>query len=405
MFNEIQKKVIFNNYKNLFLNASPGSGKTMVLVERIRFLINNKKIEPTKILAITFTKKAALEMKERLKNNNVDCFTFHSFCYTYIKDYLKDKEIIDPNNTPFDKQFLLRVSRYKTGLEKRKPPKEYIIYSKYLNDNNFIDFDDLLLIFLNNFNKIPIKKYEYIFIDEFQDTNNLQYKILKLIGLKTRVLAVGDPDQSIYRFRGANLNIINLYKKEFNAETINMNKNYRSEPYIISFANTLINYNKKREKVKIISTLENQNNPSISSFNTLEDEAKFIINQIKKLTRSGITKKEIAILYRNHKRANILKQLFNKTYLNIYTDDNKINFLTIHESKGLEFKVVFIIGLEYNELPQLKENTLDELEEERRLLYVAITRCKNKLYITNIKYSKLKYKIKRSSFLNEIKSF
>ena len=394
-----QLKAVTTSNRFIFLLAGAGSGKTRVVIERIKYLINSK-VNPKEILAITFTRKAAEEMKLRLNNNLVNINTFHGFCYQELLNDGFKKQILDPKDLPFTQKELLVVSKYKNSLQSVKPPLILKTYEKYLSNRNAIDFDDIMNIFLSKYKKKSFD-FEYIFIDEFQDTNNLQYEILKLlINSKTKVFAVGDPDQSIYRFRGANSKIIDKYIKEYNATLLTLGNNYRSNIKIISEANYIIKKNKDRIKKELTPNKKDEGVVLAFEFNNQIEETTFIISELKKLLNEGYLFNDIAIIYRNHSRATMFKRIYMDHYL-ISIEPN-INLLSCHESKGLEFKIVFIIGLEEGLFPSLYDNMISEVEEERRLFFVAVSRAKDKLYLTYSKKDEFNQVRKPSRFLVEL---
>ncbi len=368
----------------MFLLAGAGSGKTRVIIERIKYLIRED-VDPLKILAITFTHKAAIEMKERLSNEYVSVHTFHQFALKILKANLSyDYKILSEDLKEFTREERLKISIYKNHVYQSRKPKAYERYQQLLKENHQKDFDDILLDLLaylkTHKNKLD---YDYIFVDEFQDTNELQYLILKLlINDHTSTLAVGDPDQSIYQFRGANSKIIERYIKDFKAEVLVLNLNYRSSPHIIKIANRFIETNLRKHKKELIPFNEENYETNKLVFNTLLEEAKFIVERYRGFILTGTKPKDIAVLYRNHHRAHIIRREIQKLYMDsIY----KIQLLTMHQAKGLEFDVVFIIGLEDKEMPSHHTTTYLSLEEEKRLMYVAITRAKKYLYLTCVK--------------------
>lgn len=400
--NNNQIEIVKSNKKFIFILAGAGSGKTTTIVYKINFLLS--KNTNLNILSITFTNKASKELRSRIKNENVDIETFHSFCYKQIKNVI-NKNVVSEDiiKNLFLENELLKISNYKNNKTSKKP-KILSKYKKYLDDNNLLDFDDMLLIYLEyiNKNKILKKEYDYIFVDEFQDTNNIQYEILKkIISPNTSILCVGDPDQSIYAFRGANPSIIDKYINDFDATTYVLNINYRSNMNILEIANKLISHNKNRIKKELISFKKENSLVEYIYYDSYIDEAYNIIFLIKKLLKK-YRSQEIAILYRNHYRSIKIKQLLLNSYINI-DNNNFINMLTFHQSKGLEFKVVIIIGLESDIIPSIHTKKISEKYEERRLLFVAITRAQDKLYITCSKKNIQNYIVKESSFLKEIK--
>jgi DNA helicase-2/ATP-dependent DNA helicase PcrA len=394
-----QIKAVTCQDRFIFLLAGAGSGKTRVVIERIKYLIN-KGINPKDILAITFTRKACEEMQTRLDNELVNVNTFHGFCYKELLNDGFNKQIINPESLPFTQKELLVVSKYKNSLQGVKRPLILDVYESYLRDRNAIDFDDIMMVFLDRYQNKKFE-YQYIFVDEFQDTNNLQYQILKtLIADKTNIFAVGDPDQSIYRFRGANSEIIEKYLKKFKATLLTLGNNYRSHTKIIDEANHVIRKNRYRIKKQLVANKEDEGSLKIYSFNSQSDEADFIIFKIKELLKNGYLLKDIAVIYRNHSRATTFKKKYFDNYL-ISVEPN-ISMLSCHESKGLEFKIVFIIGLEEGLFPSVYDNMISEIEEERRLFFVAITRAMERLYITYSKKDEFGIIKKPSRFLVEL---
>ena len=397
ILNEKQKKVVYTQEHFLFLLAGAGSGKTRVIVERIKHLINLG-VSKEDILCLTFTHKAAKEMKERLNTYDLNIYTFHSLAFHALKTITSSYELIKEDNIPFNKQDLLDISTYKNSMYKKRKPKLYDSYQQYLKQHHQKDFDDLLIDYLKILNQTK-KTYQYIFVDEFQDTNLLQYKIIqKLIKKDSYVLAVGDPDQSIYQFRGANRYIIDQYVKDYHAKVEILDKNYRSSPEILKIANDFIKRNHRTYKKNLIPFHQKNYETHKKVCINLEDEANFIIHQYKKFIFKGIKPFEIAVLYRNHHRASYLKKVLNQKFIDFKTG---IQLLSMHQAKGLEFDCVFIIGLEDDEIPSRHTKTYMTLEEERRLMYVAVTRARKYLYLIYTK-NVGNYR-KKSKFYKEIK--
>ena len=402
--NEEQRNVIESNDPFLFLLAGAGSGKTRVIVEKIKMLILDG-VDPNEILAITFTKKSAGEMKERIKNENVNVHTFHQFCYLKIKEITeKDIFIVDENELKFSKEELLSISKYKNSLYRTKKPKSYTSYQTYLNQKGYKDFDDLLLDFLHLFKKKKeMIRYNYLFVDEFQDTNFLQYEILKLlIHSKTYLLAVGDPDQSIYQFRGASERIIDQFIKDYQAKKMILSMNYRSTSVVLSHANELIKHNERKHKKRLFSYHEIPGESYLLTFENQDEEALYITELIKTSSQ-----KEITILYREHVRSYELKQKLYEHQIDFQSKDDEYSYpikcMTIHQAKGLEFEYVIILGLEEGTLPKHKLMTKKESDEERRLMFVAITRAKSKLILSYSKRNHENRYQKPSRFLREMK--
>jgi len=396
LLNEKQKKVVYTNKRFLFLLAGAGSGKTRVVVERIKYLLSIN-VREDAILALTFTKKATIEMKQRINHETLEVHTFHGFALSCLKERRQyDYNIINPDQLDVSHKDVLNITLYKNSLYKTQKPKAYDYYQEQLKNLNGKDFDDILLDFyqyLKNHDLI----YQYIFIDEFQDTNELQYLILKkLIDNKTSVLAVGDPDQSIYQFRGANVDIINRYIKDYQADIGILDLNYRSSPQIIKIANLFIKQNLSIFKKNLIPFHEENYEVKKIIFNDLNEEADYMIKQYRLFVSKGVLPNHIAVLFRNQQRSYALKQYMKKAYIDAYEG---IQLMTMHQAKGLEFEVVFILGLEQGEMPSSYTSKYMTLEEERRLMYVAMTRAKKYLYLTYVKHTS-SYKRKSIFFKN-----
>lgn len=589
--NNEQKEAVFHVTGPCLVLAGAGSGKTRVLTTRIAYLINKKNINSKNILAITFTNKAAKEMKERLyrlvPDNNAFIGTFHALglkilrenvnktilnnhftildsddVLSVIKKIMKEKNI-DPkvyspyfirNRISFIKNEMLNEKEISAFLN--TPPEKvalsvYYEYEKMIHNNNSVDFDDLLVLPVRLFHEHKDvldyyqELYKYILIDEYQDTNEVQYKLSKMLSQKyNNIFVVGDEDQSIYAFRNANYkNILNFEKDYKNCKVIKLEENYRSTNNILNAANCVIKNNIERKG----KTLWSKNNEDIKvKYSRAYDEkheVKLIIDEIKKLNEEGIEPKEIAILYRTNAQSRNVEEALLKnniaykvigsyyfyqrkeikdliSYLrliqnphddislrrvinvpkrkigsksisnlenlskildtsmfnaisegkekafkdlilnlqakaadlslsetiemvinesglkdeyaenktldsdlkldNLYefisiasayeertgsaslddfleeitlisdmsehkTDENAVNLMTIHSAKGLEFECVFLIGMEEGLFPHINSLMEQNLEEERRLCYVGITRAKRFLYITNAK--------------------
>lgn len=407
--NDMQKKVVYTHEPFLFLLAGAGSGKTRVVIERIKYLLESG-IDKKKILALTFTHKASKEMQFRIGDENLAIHTFHQFCLQQLKkDKTYDYNIFLEDEHRFTKVELLTIQIYKNSYFKTKKPKIYDRYQHYLYNYHLKDFDDILIDFYKLINiKKKVYKYNYLFVDEFQDTNYLQYMILKaLISKDTKVLCVGDPDQSIYRFRGAEPKIINHFIKDYQAKVEMLTINYRSNATILKHANRLIKRNYRNLKKELLSFYKHTNQISSYIFMSLDDESNTIKDMIKSFISSGIKPKEIAILYRNNYRSYHLKNHFKIIEFSYYNDtnlsfqDHHIHMLTIHQAKGLEFEVVIILGLEANIFPSIQTNQKQFLEEERRLMFVAMTRAKEHLIFTHIRYNDYFQRQSPSLFIKE----
>jgi len=599
-FNKNQLKAI-NHYKgNCCTLASAGSGKTTVLVNRIVNLIKNHKVNPSKILAITFSKKAANNMIERLNklipNNRVNIYTFHALGFSILKEkgyyneLFKDWEKLKLINDICIKMLKLEsdeldvptrdiisfIAYQKNNLI--RPTDTYIentispydektmrkIYTLYEKQKTKIDFEDMLI---NSYDVLKEGKYnvpyEFILGDEFQDTNKVQYEMLKLLNIHDNLFVVGDALQNIFEWRGSNNNyIVNFYRDWSNATIINLNTNYRSSDNIVKFSNSLVkNTIETTHKYYIESKAYNEEykNPIITEYSNEFEESMEVCKQINQLISDKQYKYgDIAILTRtNFQMQSIERSLYNSkipydivdgnkfyelkeirdmiNYLRLISDtsndeaflkifnvpnrylgekfirevekyakkhktslfnsmqkfpqstdwhfkkginqlrdiicavqdlqnhytvggciqvirdklkydkyiskdnsdnndqnekienldafvnsankynkiidflndidsiinskeesNDKVLMMTIHKSKGLEFPVVFVVGVSNGLLPHAKSNNINE---EKRLLYVALTRSEKELFISSPKYYNNKY-LGTSDFLN-----
>lgn len=596
--NQKQREAVLMTEGPVMAIAGAGSGKTSVLTTRIAYLIKKKNVDISNILAITFTNKAAREMKERVvkltghKSSEMWISTFHSFCAKILRFHIESlgykrgfqiiddddakkiiKDILKEEKPDADqkelKQIRSRISKIKNRSENEGygfngnndlASQVYDEYQKYLFTNNLVDFDDLLLLTIELFKQFPDiqKKYnnqfKYVLVDEFQDTNNVQYELVSLIlGSNKNIFIVGDEDQSIYAFRGANIKNITKFREDYpDYHIVLLEENYRSTNNILNAANQIIKNNKSRIEKKLFSSKGNGEKIIKYKGATERDEVEYISKMILKLTRKDYKYSDFAILYRmnnlsrmfednflskhipygivgntsfykrreikdfiaylrmilsssdffsferaiSNPRRGIGKKTLNKIkdymvlydldifeaidksneflgksvcnkliifkesiedyrnkfetlplndfvdyilsdsgYLkalkkdekfddrysnllefksilhenqSIYTQsskqdmllylledislksdengediDNRVTLMTVHSAKGLEFRVVFVIGLENGIFPMIRANEADMLEEERRLMYVAVTRAKELLFLTN----------------------
>ena len=357
--NKQQIKAVTHMNGPCLVLAGAGSGKTRVLTNRIANLIE-KGVADYNILAITFTNKAAREMRERLNLMIPDSAafvgTFHSLgvkiirenvaaaglennftiidsddAISIIRKILKDKHYDPKVNSPsyirnrisFIKNEMLtdaEVTKFFNTPPERIALEVYEVYRNMLKRNNSVDFDDLLLIPVKLFmeNKNILERYQerfkYILIDEYQDTNEVQYKLTKLLAAKTRnIFVVGDPDQSIYAFRYANYkNILNFERDYKDATVIPLEENYRSTNAILKTANAVIKNNKERKDKEIWSSKDSDIKPKYLRTYDERNEATVVISQIKELLMSGYKTSEIAVLYRTNAQSRIIEEMFLK---------------------------------------------------------------------------------------------
>ena len=331
--NDRQKEAVLYNEGPLLIIAGAGAGKTKTLTTKIAFLIEEKNVDPRNILAITFTNKAAKEMKDRLflqigsLSKELQVSTFHSFGLKLLREnfeilgYDRNFVIMDSDDSLTVVKKILKDMNYDPKIYNPKAIRNKIsscknemmspevydryavsdyekvikeVYEKYqikLQRNNSVDFDDLLLLPIELFKKNPEildryqDLYQYILIDEYQDTNEAQYILTKLLSAKNRkITCVGDDSQSIYSFRGANYkNILNFEKDYKDAKTILLEQNYRSTSNILDAANQVIKNNKMRKDKNLwTSRGEGEKIRYYRSFNE-RDEAQYVIRKIKEM--------------------------------------------------------------------------------------------------------------------------
>lgn len=357
--NDRQKEAVMHMDGPCLVLAGAGSGKTRVLTERIVNLINNG-VSPYNILAITFTNKAAREMRERVNNSigdvaqNIFIGTFHSLGLKILREnaevlgYLKNITILDRDDTTslikrFLKELNLDPDHYpvkymlnkisfckneglspdefdkfaKTPLD-QAAVKVYKLYESTLKRGNSVDFDDLLIMPLQIFKKDKdvLLKYQehfkYILVDEYQDTNMVQYDLCKVLASKYRNLfVVGDTDQSIYSFRFANYrNVLNFEKDYKDAKVVVLDENYRSTNNILNAANCVIKNNKERKDKNLWSSLGEGDKIKYIRVDTEADEARYVVTETRKLLEYGEKPSEIAILYRTNAQSRVIEEKF-----------------------------------------------------------------------------------------------
>jgi len=338
--NDSQKKAATHIDGALLILAGAGSGKTKTITTRLAYLLSLG-IDPANTLTLTFTNKAASEMRERALNmiDNQTAhppmlLTFHKFGLIFLKFYIHflnrdnnfviidtddQRKILKQISKEFPPNYMSKeISRYKNSFltpdevftlandsNYKKMAHIYEKYQTYLIDNNLVDFDDLLLLtykILNENDDLTreiSRKYQYIMVDEYQDTNKIQLLLLKkLCTTHNNICVVGDDDQSIYGFRGANHKNILDFEKDFNAKVIKLELNYRSTNQILKAANSLISFNKNRYDKKLISAIgDGKEVKVLNNYNEIA-EAEIIAKEIKKLIQNGANPKDIAILYR-----------------------------------------------------------------------------------------------------------
>lgn len=480
---EYQQNAIKNENSQLLIVAGPGSGKTTVLTQRIANLIKDKNIQPENCLAITFTRRASQEMRERLdkilenKANLLNIHTFHSLCFSILKENYE--------RAGLNEDFTVMSEQEKTLCK-----DEELL-------ENALGFDDLIILtvklltenedILNTYRS----RFKYVSVDEYQDIDENQYKLIRLLVPQDgSIFVIGDPNQAIYGFRGGDAKFFNNFTQDYpETQVINLKNNYRSTNSIVDASNQMINcfnivskFDKPHEKITIhkaptdkaeaefiASTIENligghsffsidsqrtdgcECDYSFSDFAILYRTSSQLPPIIEALKRTGMPfvklsndllceqKPVMELINSLNDNEPIFEQIEKSNYeiddyilqflikiahksknkqqfiheVSILTEADtldkradRITLMTLHASKGLEFKCVFIAGLENEILPLYRAKEDKAIEEERRLLYVGMTRAKERLFLTHAEKRKWLGVFKNlqiSPFLTKIK--
>ena len=383
--NEPQREAVYHTDGPLLILAGAGSGKTRVLTHRIAYLIEERNVNPWNILAITFTNKAAGEMRERVDSlvgfgsESIWVSTFHSMCVRILRRFI-DRLGYDNRFTIYDtddqktlmkevckkvaidtkvfkeRSLMSAISSAKNELilpdefelnaggdfAKLKIAKVYREYEAQLKANNALDFDDLLVKTVQLLQTQPDvlenyqERFRYIMVDEYQDTNTVQFQLVRLLAGKYRNLCVvGDDDQSIYKLRGANIRNILDFEHEFSdACVIKLEQNYRSTGNILNAANRVIANNKGRKEKTLWTANGEGELVHLRQFDTGYDEADFIAEDIKKEVRAGASYNDHAVLYRTNAQSRLLEEKF--VAMNVpYKIVGGVNFYARREIKDL----------------------------------------------------------------------
>jgi len=460
-FNDEQKKAIIGNRGYILCLAGAGSGKTAVLTKRVEFLIKYRSIEPSEILAITFTRKARQEMIHRLARNGyetVQVETFNSFCEKILQRHselaygrqvrvisYKDR-IVAITKALGKLKITMRMALavYFTPMQQRDKTEEQLA-NVFMNDCFFIrdyfkaknrpielesfdvdasnerstklvfgvckhidefmaeqglrDFADQLLdaIFLFERNPGLAPVFDHVLIDEYQDVNSTQTKLVDILAPKN-IFCVGDPRQSIYGWRGSDVrHMFNFSEKYPDCEIITLTKNYRSTKHIVNLINSSI---KAMGLADLDFVLDGEKDAHLLKFESEPAEFEFIIQHI---LGSKLPRKEIFVLARTNRQLNELSMLMKARGIphvlrsdeirqTIVAGEGDVTLATIHAIKGLEAELVFVIGCttanfpakgsEHPVIDMVKVDEYDKEEEEKRLFYVAMSRAKRSLYLT-----------------------
>lgn len=361
--NTEQSEAVRTTEGPLLIMAGAGSGKTRVLTHRIAYLLDEKDVSPYNILAITFTNKAAKEMKQRVEQlvgeeaQVIWMSTFHSMCVrilrrdadrigiernftiidptdqkSVIKDVLKNENIDSKRFEP--RMFIGAISNLKNELKTPDDAQKeandfhsqmvatvYKGYQRQLSRNEALDFDDLIMTTINLFERVPDaleyyqNKFQYIHVDEYQDTNKAQYTLVKLLASKFKNLCVvGDSDQSIYGWRGADIQNILSFEEDYpEAKTIFLEQNYRSTKNILNAANEVIKNNSERKPKGLWTANTGGDKIQYYEAMTERDEAEYVVREIMKHQRNGKKYSDMAILYRTNAQSRVLEETFMKS--------------------------------------------------------------------------------------------
>lgn len=403
--NSFQRLVVESDEKYIALKAAVGSGKTTVIINRILYLHFVKKVPLDNIMVVTFTNKSANEIKDRLKKFISEDISYIGTFHSIANKILREK--IDLKSFGYNDQFKI-ISyqeageilnkivvdcnfkvRYKSKLQKRieefkngnilyanmkkedEIEKVYEEYKRIKIEGNMMDYEDLIINcrdFLNV--KLGISN---IIIDEFQDTDYMQFELIKKIADKeTNIFVVGDKNQTIYSFRTGTKDIFDRFINEFNAAVYDLPINYRSTKVITQAASSLIGeriYNEGEDGEKIKVTCH------YDAFN----EANYILKRIKSLKENGVKLNEIAVLYRRQVQGEVLYDVLSREvkceFINgidgeLTKEDDTVKLLTLHSSKGLEFSHVFIIGVNEGNIPISNKREVED--EELRLFLLEL---------------------------------
>lgn len=397
--NPEQQKVVLHTEGPVLVLAGAGSGKTRTVIFRTAYLIAKKKINPWQILVVTFTNKAARELRDRLENTfNISTRslwigTFHSIC-TKILRIEQDRLPFDDNFSIYDdpdqksvmkkiykklnidsKMFPMGkvrdiISKQKNNLILPKDFSEfnesnyfsdtvlkiYTSYQNFLLENNALDFDDLIMytaLLLHDHEDIRSKyksKFRYVMIDEYQDTNYAQFKIINLIALDHQNLCVvGDDDQAIYSWRGADIRNILSFENDYkNVLKVKLEQNYRSPKSFLALANSLIKNNSSRHKKELWTALVSKEKPKLVKLDNENGEADFVARSILDLRSKGTSLNDCVILYRTNAQSRVFEQCFVKKALK-YQIVGGVNFYQRKEIKDILAYLRILVNSDDNE--------------------------------------------------------
>lgn len=407
--NPEQKKAVLQTGGPQVILAGAGSGKTRVLIEKVLYLINEKHVPPESILMITFTNKAAREMKERVEIKIGFVGTFHSFCALILRRYGPeigiDRDFViydEDDKTSLLKSILKEITTYRkltasTVSHRISSAKDNMIsweefrnfcssdyeyaiatayeqYQKKLVKNHALDFDDLIYSAVQLLRKSPAIKnalqdqYRYILVDEFQDTNVVQYLLTKNLGDKYKnITIVGDFSQSIYSWRGADIRNLEKFQKDFpNSSLVHLERNYRSTQAILDYALNVISENNSHPILKLYTENNQGEDVVVKEMYNEEEEALFVARECDSLTDDYETTK-IAVLYRTNAQSRILEETF-LHYSIPYILVGGTRFYERKEIKDLLSYMRFVV----NPLDDMSKNRILKLGKRKFTLHSAL---------------------------------
>ena len=415
--NEYQKAAVLDESSVCLVRANVGSGKTTVLIEKIRYFHEKKGVPLERMTILTFTNKAADEIGQRLQESGNNIGTFHSVAFHLLQEelpleelgYAKEFEVCLPEEELQLAEQLIAEQKlkikYKNRLQKRLEEfyakgktKDYKddflklaeLLTKEKKRQNKMSYEDLLKNTVLLLKRHPeFKRPAWIIIDEIQDCDERQLEMIQeLKGPETRIFAVGDPNQVIYSWRGSVFNIFYRLKALYQAKELSLPVNYRSSGTILKAAARF-----QETGMALEGTREQGEKITIRNHYDSFQEALYLADKIKGMHAKGVPYEEIAIFYRLQSQSETLKKVFEEEKVSCWVFqkedgqenteklENAVNLMTLHASKGLEFSHVFIIGVNNGLIPLNPKKEAEE-EEERRLFYVGLTRAKESLELS-----------------------
>ena len=428
--NNKQKEAVLQTEGPCLVIAGAGSGKTKVLTHKIAYLIEEKDIKPWNILAITFTNKAANEMKERITKligenaNNMWIGTFHSICVRILRKYIdrigfnSDFVIFDTSDQRTlikqcikqmnlddkiftDRSVLAEISNAKNEMltpmqynlrtngeiRKQKIAGVYEIYQRKLKENNALDFDDIINSTIQILTENPdvleyySEKFKYVLVDEYQDTNKAQFTLITLLsGRYGNITVVGDNDQGIYSFRGADItNILNFEKDFPGTKIIKLEQNYRSTKAILNAANAVIKHNEKKYEKNLWTEQEEGHLPTVSRLDNEYEEANFIVEQINRLRREEYYKyADFTVLYRMNAQSRSIEDILRRENIPY----KMIGGLKFYERKEIKDAIAYL-RLIHNQADNLSLQRIIN-EPKRGIGQTSMEKIENYANVNNI---------------------